>query len=291
MICEPPLSDMNVVLVTLDSCRYDSAVRAATPVLDALGPLRRAMTYGTFTLPAHVAFFSGFLPNVVDPPLLDYYSRERTQLWRLAKARARPSRDHLILLHGTDVVDGFRRLGYRTVGAGGVRWFAGGLLPALFDEFHYWAPEGDDVNPFASRRRGTLALQNIPRIVAAVTGHRRWFLFVNAAETHAPYTAGDDVVDDRLFEILDRGLPQWNGKTAHPAALGADDFAVLHAAQVHAVTAADTRLGELFDALPRPFVAAVCADHGEAFGEGGRWGHDFVDDSVLYVPMWVGFVT
>jgi hypothetical protein len=53
----------NIVLVTLDSCRFDSAQLAATPALDTLGSMRMAETFGTFTLPAHAAIFGGFLPK------------------------------------------------------------------------------------------------------------------------------------------------------------------------------------------------------------------------------------
>ena len=57
-IDEETLLDHNIVVVTVDSCRFDTAQRARTPVLDGIGDLRTAETYGSFTLPAHAAIFT-----------------------------------------------------------------------------------------------------------------------------------------------------------------------------------------------------------------------------------------
>jgi hypothetical protein len=69
------------VLVVWDSCRFDAVEAARTPVLDRHGPVRRAYTHGTYTVPAHVAMFQGFLPHAfVDEP---FYNRHVRQLWRI----------------------------------------------------------------------------------------------------------------------------------------------------------------------------------------------------------------
>ncbi|MEV6197818.1 hypothetical protein AB0M19_36115 [Streptomyces sp. NPDC051920] len=34
----------------------------------------------------------------------------------------------------------------------------------------------------------------------------------------------------------------------------------------------------------------MCADHGEAFGEDGWWGHNQPVPEVMQVPMWIGVV-
>lgn len=63
-----------ILFVTLDSLRYDVATTALdegrTPHLARLlpgGQWERRWTPGTFTLPAHMAFFSGFLPKLPTP--------------------------------------------------------------------------------------------------------------------------------------------------------------------------------------------------------------------------------
>src|SRR4051812_24128091 len=71
----PVVGSANVLFVTLDCLRFDVAARALgtgrTPNLAAVLPApgwERRETPGTFTLPAHLAFFAGFLPTPPDRP-------------------------------------------------------------------------------------------------------------------------------------------------------------------------------------------------------------------------------
>lgn len=64
----------SILFVTLDSLRYDVARTARddglTPRLESLlpeGGWERRHTPGSFTFPAHMAFFSGFLPKLPQP--------------------------------------------------------------------------------------------------------------------------------------------------------------------------------------------------------------------------------
>ena len=47
----------------------------------------------------------------------------------------------------------------------------------------------------------------------------------------------------------------------------------------------DSRLPALFDGLPGNTIVVLCADHGEAFGEDGYWGHGVNHPTVLTVPL------
>jgi sulfatase-like protein len=281
----------NVVLITLDSCRFDSAALASTPYLDRLGPLRRAITPGTFTLPAHMAFFSGYLPNVVDLPLIDYYSRERFQLWRLSRAKQKPSNTYAMVLQGDTITEGFRNRGFDVIGAGGTRWFLTSTLQGLFDEFSFWGPR-DYSDWFAIRKPEDFALNHQDELTARLRSDRRWFLFVNSLETHAPYNNGVDPPSDAVHRVIECAEPIWAGRKLRSleTTVSAADYAELHRAQVRAVEVVDDRLGQLFARLPKPFIAVVCGDHGECLGEGGQWGHGFPDPAVTEVPMWVGLV-
>jgi len=286
---EADLLRHNVVLITLDSCRFDTAVRATTPALDSIGELRRAETYGSFTLPAHMAIFGGFLPNVREEPLRDFYSKECRQLWRLGRARHPQRPRHLLLLSGDNIIEGYSNLGYRTIGAGGVRWFSSGYLPSLFDEFHYWGPACDATDKFAPRTEEDFALSYAQHIAERAAEAGRFFLFINAAETHAPYGTGRGQVD--VDPILRRWSAHWNG--ASPLPYGKEpamDMALLHAAQIAALETIDRRMRVLLDMLPGPMLVIICGDHGEAFGESSMWGHDFPAGAVMDVPLWIGTV-
>lgn len=65
------------LLVTWDSCRYDTYMKAHTPMLDRFGPARRGWAMGTYTLPSHIAMFQGFLPHVFgDEPLYNRFNQQ-----------------------------------------------------------------------------------------------------------------------------------------------------------------------------------------------------------------------
>jgi hypothetical protein len=89
-------SRTSILFVTLDSLRYDTARTAydggLTPHLASLlpdGGWERRQTPGTFTLPANIAFFSGFLPKLPQPEQpLGYGSAGRP---RSRPSRRRPS--------------------------------------------------------------------------------------------------------------------------------------------------------------------------------------------------------
>ena len=60
----------SVLLITLDSCRYDSFRRSTTPAMDRVGPLHRAMAPSHFTFGSHSAIFKGFTSVLKIWPLL-----------------------------------------------------------------------------------------------------------------------------------------------------------------------------------------------------------------------------
>jgi arylsulfatase A-like enzyme len=226
----------NVVVVTVDSCRFDSAALANTPTLDALGQLRRAVTAGSFTLPAHMAFFSGYFPNVMELPHEDYYSREKRQLWRLSRAKEKQRDSYHLRLEGDTLWEGFRAAGYHLLGAGGVRWFLTETLTAGFDRFVFRGP-ADYHNWFAERSGDDFVLARPEELVDQLPAGRPWFLFVNALETHAPYNDGVLPLPEEARQIIKRGSAIWAGRTANmlDTDLTPADYHVLHRLQVRAM--------------------------------------------------------
>src|SRR5262245_19672869 len=105
----------NILFVTFDCLRHDVACRALaagrTPTLAALLPpdgWEARETPGTFTLPAHLAFFHGFLPT---PPGPGPHAR----LFALEFEGSLTIGPHTWTFHGVDnIIAGFRALGYRT---------------------------------------------------------------------------------------------------------------------------------------------------------------------------------
>lgn len=247
----------DVLLVTLDTLRYDVAARlhaaGRTPCLSAFlppGGWERRHTPGTFTFAAHAAFFAGFLPTPVTPG-------RHPRPFALRFPGSETTTAGTAVFDAPDLVAGFRARGYHTVCIGGVGFFnqqtpLGRVLPGLFDESH-WAPELGVTDPRSTEHQVDLAL----RRVAALPPDRRVFLFVNVSAVHQP---------NRFY------LPG-----------AAADTIESHAA---ALEYADGHLGRLFAGLRArgAWVAVVCSDHGTAYGEDGYVGHRLAHPVVWYVP-------
>lgn len=114
----------NFLFITFDSLRYDVA-RATThggrtPNLESVLPdglWEERRTQGSFTLPAHTAFFSGFLPVPSGP--------ERPgRLLACHAMRGTTIKDRTFVFDAPDIVTGLSGLGYRTVCIGGVGFFS-----------------------------------------------------------------------------------------------------------------------------------------------------------------------
>ncbi|MCX4686669.1 STM4013/SEN3800 family hydrolase [Kitasatospora purpeofusca] len=249
----------HVLFMTFDSLRYDAA-RATmhagrTPSLERILPeglWEERRTQGTFTYPAHQAFFAGFLPVPSGP----------NRPPRLLACQAVPGRGRTIapttyVFDAPDIVNGLAGIGYRTVCIGGVGYFnsrtkLGRVLPGLFQEA-YWAEETGPDCYESTRHQVDRALT----VLAQQPFDQRLFLFVNVSATHEP-TAG---------YLPGEAEDSWESQCA-------------------ALSYADGELGRLFEELPHhgPWLVIACADHGDAFGEDGHTGHGIAHPCVASVP-------
>ncbi|GAA4936151.1 STM4013/SEN3800 family hydrolase [Streptomonospora halophila] len=293
------LATRDVVLVTLDSCRYDTARGAHLPALSALGPLQRAESPGTFTLPAHAAMFTGFLPRPVEGHF-EIGGQRLGSIWRSAAARARPL-DGGIAFRAPSLMDHYADQSYRVLGAGGVTFFDPtnpcNSLPTRFSEFRYFGRDAASPADAATRvvdREASLTLAHVDELAQACLQARRFFCFINCPCTHIPYTSPAAVLTEETTTLLERLYHLHDAKTPHPEhrpPLEATETATLRDMQRCSLEWADARLGRLFDHLAhrRPLVV-VCSDHGEEFGEDGRYGHGHPHPTVTTVPLWCGLL-
>ncbi|HET9485433.1 MAG TPA: STM4013/SEN3800 family hydrolase [Xanthomonadales bacterium] len=248
----------DVVLVTLDTLRYDVAQaaheRGETPVLSAHLPAsgwERRHTPGSFTYAAHQAFFAGFLPTPVAPG-------PHPRLFALAFDGSETTIERTFVFDdAATIVDGFGAIGYHTICIGGVGFFnlrnaLGRALPAAFQERH-WRPEFGVTARASTDAQVALAVE---RLESTDLAGRRVFLFVNVSALHQPNRHYADAAAD--------------GLETHAAALRYVDGA----------------LAPLFAALRRrgPAFVVACSDHGTAYGEDGYRGHRLAHDVVMHVP-------
>jgi membrane-anchored protein YejM (alkaline phosphatase superfamily) len=251
------------LIITLDSCRYDTFETTLTPHLSQVGPLHRAMAPGNFTLPSHAAIFAGYTPGVADS-LEPIVNPRRGRLFRLAGVDRRRADRDFVVLEGHNFIDGLNRLGYRTLGTGAVRWFdpgtrAGKELTRDFDAFFY---PGDS---YSMRRQLTWIDKQLQ-----TTRDQPVLVFLNIGETHAPY--------------WHEGA-RWD-RTHNPCEIFGqeNDASACRERQSACLSWVDQELGTLLERFSDA-TTLVCADHGDAWGEDNLWEHGFHHPMVLEVPL------
>jgi len=256
-------SPRSVLLITLDSCRYDAFTAAAAPNMKAVGKLHRAQAPANFTYGSHASMFVGFTPGVPDRAE-PYVNPKYARIFKLDMQGFAGMAEPFFTLAGRSIVDGFRRKGYRALGSAAMSWFdpateAGRILIKDFDEFHYVARKGL-AHQLAWAEQQMAGVKDAPL-----------FLFLNIGETHVPY----------WHEGAD-----WDAKVnpCRPFRGAANDAAECRRRQIACIEYVDRLLGPL---LAR-FAAAttvLCADHGDCWGEDGLWEHGVTHPKVMEVPL------
>jgi membrane-anchored protein YejM (alkaline phosphatase superfamily) len=169
-----------------------------------------------------------------------------------------------------DIIAGFNELGYYTVGSGAASWFAKEVLTGNFQDFQF------------KRAQAFTEQQNfITTNLRDKAQDKPFFAFMNLIETHSPYMHYG--ADREEYGIKARG------EMSFPPVENPEERKVrgakLHQAQVEAAEYCDSLLPELFKNLPENTLVILTADHGEAFGEDGFWGHGIYHPTVMNVPM------
>lgn len=247
----------DIVLLTLDTLRYDVAARAASegrlPHLGRLlpgGAWEKRHTPGSFTWSAHQAFFAGFLPTPVAPG-------PHHRLFAVAFEGSETIGPQTAVVDGPNIVTGLASRGYHTICVGGVGFFnrqneLGRVLPDLFHEAH-WSPELGVTAPDSTENQFVLAA----RCLSALPSDQRVFLFVNVSALHQPnyFYRDDHPVDDPV-------------------------------SQAAALRYVDSCLPILLEALAARGDSfwIVCSDHGTCYGEDGITGHRVAHEAVWTVP-------
>jgi membrane-anchored protein YejM (alkaline phosphatase superfamily) len=251
----------NFVLATLDSCRWDVFSSACMPNIKSLGIFRKAFSQGTFTYPSHLSMFSGHLPQAFDD--LPYYNRFNKYLFFIRGGTAKVA-SYLEFPIGTpDIIQGFRRLHYKTFGFGAVEWFKHPNLSTPFDTFI-------QTGIHLERQLG-LFLD-----YSQSANQAPFFGFINIGETHDPFEFGGLIRPQYRYSTRMRASPSPSGLTE------------LYDKQVSACEFIDAAFGPFVEALAkgnRKTILIICGDHGECFGEDGLYGHGFYHPKIMEVPL------
>jgi membrane-anchored protein YejM (alkaline phosphatase superfamily) len=252
----------SVLFVTLDSCRYDTFAEAKTPNISSVGTLHRALAPGTFTYSSHAAMFVGFTPDVPDA-LEPYINPKFARIFMLSGGGSKAQHRPFAVLRGGDIVEGFNQLGYETIGTGAMMWFNPGTAASrtLTRSFkHFFYPN----NVSAAQRQFDFVESQVDRAQQPV------FAFVNLGETHVPYWHAGATWDR-----------EWNPCRTFGDSNDAEECRRRQTACLEFV---DQRIGGLLERFAEA-TTIVCADHGDAWGEEGYWGHGFQHPKVVEVPL------
>ena len=259
----------DVLFISLDSCRYDTfaAAHAAEglPHLAAVAPLHRAQAPSYFTYGSHAAFWMGFTPGVegCSDPLLN---PKAGKLFRMAFA-GHPGRDEEgFQLEGANVIEGFRRKGYRTIGTGAVDWFnpdteTGAILGSSFERFYFsgntWSLQ-DQLDWIQSELHESQADKPV-------------FVFLNVGETHVPYWHQGADWPCRPSPCIPFGGRRCNAQESSRRQRACLEWV-------------DGQLASLLQRFASSTVM-ICADHGDCWGEEGLWEHGISHPATLTVPL------
>ena len=278
----PPKGATNYVILILDSCRFDSFIKAKPKVMTKLGNVEKRWTYATWTAPSHYNLLIGLLPHTSPPHVYasDYYKddflrfKERFNVEEMEFGKMVPNLWLPSYLRNN--------LGYRT------NMYVS--MPVLnpstpinkdFDDFQLM-PKHNDVQAMFRKMR--------------FYEDRPSFFVLNTGETHYPYATPDEPENswprisgvNGVFKHLDDHV-RAGGLVHHdeaPQFFDDSKMKELHRRQVDAVRWVDRACEELFDLVPDNTYITITADHGELFGEKGYFGHGPVNhEKGIEVPF------
>lgn len=279
-LASPPPGARNLVVVILDSLRYDSWVEAGPEALSALGPVEKRFSYATWTAPSHYNLLMGLLPHTSPPEVYasEYYKQD---FMRYSDRLGVEGIEFKKLLPSLFVPTYLKHsLGYRT--------YARVSMPVLNE--HTVINRDFDGYTLMPKHNDMAAM--LPGLEFAED--RPSFHLLNVGETHYPYALPDEDPSNwprisgvhGVFKHLDDpdtpDAPEFFDTSA---------LRQLHGRQIGAVEYLDGVFARLFDQLPSNTWVIVTSDHGELFGEGRYFGHGPVaHQKVLEVPFVEGMV-
>jgi hypothetical protein len=279
----PPQGARNLVMVVLDSLRYDSWLDASPEAMGTLGEVERRWSYSTWTAPSHYNLLMGLLPHQSPPEVYasEYYKQD---FLRYSERLGIDGIEFRSLLPSIFLPTYLRRaLGYQT----GAMVSMPVLNPhtAINRDF-----DGFELMPTHNDMAAML-----PKL--SFDADRPSFYLLNVGETHYPYALPDEDPSTwprisgvhGVFKHLDEGGA--DAPTEPREFFDRTTLRELRDRQIHAVRYLDGVVARLFDLLPSNTWVILTSDHGELFGEDRYFGHGpIMHEKVLEVPYVEGLV-
>jgi hypothetical protein len=270
----------NLVFLVLDSCRFDSLARARAPHIGSIGAAERRYSYASWTAPSHYTFLMGLVPHRSPQHVYasEVYKKDFSS-WidRLAI----PDLGFKSFVPQLSLPKLLKDHGYRCVGRVSMPVLNSFTLLSKFFDDYKLMPNHNDFKSMVEEIEFTPGQPS--------------FHFFNLGETHYPYMlSGDDLphisgvhgAAKQLAQGEDAGGRIESNGGGSSDFFGAEQLKALHDQQVRCVEYIDGLLGELLEKAPPDTYFMIMGDHGEAFGEGGFFGHGPVMHEVAFeVPF------
>lgn len=316
---------MNVILLVVDSLRFDSANAADLPFFRRLDQetvsFRRAYATECWTLPTHASMFTGLLP-----------SQHGAHFQTMGYAGSAPTIAELLAARGFACEGVTRNSIFDGTLPGITRGFQRNvrllserprldplslMLAASKPRFRKQIRTTGFFHPAQRQKRGFIAQfaratlpadrRTLEYVVTRADALRRagqpFFLFANLYDVHAPYAPRETSILDSFgsWRGISRNarmpfvLPALGGHRYLHAGfcLGARSRSMLRERYRQAVALMDRKLAAFYVAAQNAGILddtllIITSDHGEAFGEHGLYLHDAsVYDTHLHVPLWI----
>ena len=274
----------NIILITLDTTRADRLGcygyrRQTSPNIDKLAEesvlYTRAIAPSSWTLPSHASLFTGKFTSShgarydPDGPLLLTNAISGPKSWDAYRARG-------LAQNEVTLAEVLKETGYTTAAVVGGPWMK--RIFGLNKGFDYYNDSQiSTVNGRLASQVTTSALNWLER-----RREKKFFLFLNYFDPHGPYSPPEG------FAL--RFLPKGTNFTGREPTL--EEINALYDAEILYM---DHYIGRFLQKLKvenlyNDTLIIVTSDHGELFGEHGKFGHGhYLYQEELHVPLFIKY--
>jgi len=279
-----PKARNNYILITLDSCRYDSFLTAAPKVIPKItgGEVERRWSYASWTSPSHFNLLMGLVPHRSPDNVFasEYYKEDFLNYNRRFGMEGMEFAKLVPTLWLPDYLQ--NELGYTT--------HARVSLPVLNPKTA--VNRGFDSFKLMDKHNDMMAMLD----TMTFDDERPAFYMLNVGETHYPFATPDEDPEEwprisgvhGVFKHLDDQVV--GGKLVEaddaPKFFDQEKLDQLRERQINTVRYLDGVFEKLYDMVPKNTFVTVTSDHGELFGEEGYFGHGpIMHEKVFEVPF------
>lgn len=255
----------NLIIITFDSCRYDSFMAADTPNIRRLGEPEKRYSFASWTVPSHHVFMMGVLPHVSPKGVFasEVYRKEFSKWTDRLNIPNVSFKDFVPQL---SLPLFLKKNGYRTQALVSMPVLnSATLISSYFDSYKLMESHNDFSKMIDDLQTDT---------------SQPFFCLMNVGETHYPYTLPGESGDHLprihgvhgVFKHLDDAVASGTLEDKDDF-FDLDAMKILHQKQISNVSYLDTVFKKLYEKVPPNTYIIVTGDHGECFGEDGYFGH------------------